>query len=172
MESDCHSYLNPKLEVRAFPNKGGYGIFAREAVQAGELVCMWGGSIVTHDQLQTLPEDVVSHSIQVEEFLYQVQPWEHFDPADYFNHCCDPNAGLSSPISLVAIRDIQPDEEVCFDYAMSDSSDYDQFECMCASPRCRKTITGKDWQIPELQERYRGYFSPYLQRRIDKLRAG
>jgi len=172
MESDCHSYLNPKLEVRAFPDKGGYGIFAREPLKAGELVCMWGGSIVTYAELQTLSEDVVSHSIQVEEFLYQVQPWEHFDPADYFNHCCEPNAGLSSPISLVSIRDIESGEEVCFDYAMSDSSDYDQFECQCGSASCRGLVTGKDWRDPALQTRYRGYFSPYLQRRIDKMQAG
>jgi SET domain-containing protein len=172
MQSDCHSYLNPKLEVRAFPDKGGYGIFAREPLQAGELVCMWGGSIVTYEVLQTLSEEVRTHSIQVEEFLYQVQPWEHFDPADYFNHCCNPNAGLSSAISLVSMRAIQAGEEVCFDYAMSDSSDYDQFECQCGSPTCRGLVTGKDWRNPELQNRYNGYFSPYLQRRIDQLRAG
>jgi hypothetical protein len=31
-------------------------------------------------------------------------------------------------------------------------------------------VTGKDWQIPALQERYFGYFSPYLQARIANVR--
>jgi hypothetical protein len=68
----------------------------------------------------------------------------------------------------VAMRDIAVDEEICFDYAMSDSSDYDEFECGCGSPNCRKRISGSDWKKPELQKRYKGYFSPYLQQRIDK----
>ena len=33
-----------------------------------------------------------------------------------FNHSCEPNLGLSGPIIIVAIRDIQPDEEVFFSY--------------------------------------------------------
>jgi hypothetical protein len=30
-------------------------------------------------------------------------------------------------------------------------------------------VTGSDWALPELQKRYKGYFSPYLQRRIDRI---
>jgi hypothetical protein len=52
---------------------------------------------------------------------------------------------------------------------MSDSSDYDEFECQCGASNCRRTITGKDWMNPELQQRYFGFFSPYLQRRIAKI---
>ncbi len=43
------------------------------------------------------------------------------------------------------------------------------FECLCSSPVCRHTVTGNDWMLPELQKRYKGYFSPFLQHRIDKL---
>ena len=39
--------------------------------------------------------------------------------------------------------------------------------CQCGGPDCRGRITGNDWQLPDLWERYRGHFSPYLQRRID-----
>ena len=31
---------------------------------------------------------------------------------------------------------------------------------------CRKIITDDDWKIIELQKKYRGYFSKYLQKRI------
>jgi hypothetical protein len=31
---------------------------------------------------------------------------------------------------------------------------------------CRKTITGLDWMRKDLQEKYRGYFSRYLERKI------
>ncbi|NTV35470.1 MAG: SET domain-containing protein-lysine N-methyltransferase [Anaerolineaceae bacterium] len=160
-----YSYLTPKLKVRACPEKGGFGLFAEAPIKAGELLTMWGGRVVTEEQLAQLSLETQTHGIQVDEELYQV-PLVEGDPADYFNHSCNPNAGLSSPISLVAIRDVPAGEEVCFDYAMSDSSDYDEFECHCGAPNCRKRITGRDWMLPDLHARYMGFFSPYLQRRI------
>lgn len=161
------SYLSPKLELRACPQKGGHGVFANQPLAAGELITVWGGEIVTAEQLALLPLERQTHGIQVEENIYMVSLVDD-DPADFVNHSCDPNSGMSGQIALVALRDIAVDEEVCFDYAMSDSSDYDEFICACGSPNCRKKITGNDWKKPELQKRYRGYFSPYLQNRIDR----
>ncbi len=168
MEKPTYSYLTPKLVLRECPEKGSYGLFAVEPILAGELLTMWGGQIVTAAQMAALPVERQTHGIQVDEDLYEVPILED-EPADYFNHSCDPNCGLSSPLSLVAIRDIAVGEEACFDYAMSDSSDYDEFECHCGSGSCRKTVTGQDWKLPELQKKYHGFFSPYLQRRIDRL---
>jgi hypothetical protein len=162
-----YSYTNPKLDLRSCPKKGKYGLYARERILAGELLSMWGGRIVTTEQLEEIDEDTRTHGIQVDENLYLI-PLAHGEIADYYNHSCAPNAGLNSPISLVAMRDIEPDEEVCFDYAMSDESDYDEFECHCGQPNCRGRVTGRDWEIPELHERYAGYFSPYIQRLIDR----
>jgi len=45
------------------------------------------------------------------------------DPAeagDLVNHSCDPNCGLVGAVLVVAMRDIEPGEEITFDYAMSD----------------------------------------------------
>jgi SET domain-containing protein len=169
MENINHSYINPKLEPRKFTKKGGVGIFACEDIQKGEMLTMWGGQILTEEAYRQLPEERQNHGIQVWDFLYQVQLHPGIDPADFFNHSCNPNAGLNSPISLIALRDIHVNEEVCFDYAMSDSSDYDEFICQCGTPDCRGKVTGRDWQRSDLQERYRDYFSPYLQQRITKM---
>lgn len=38
--------------------------------------------------------------------------------------------------------------------------------------RCRRTIDGHDWKRPDLQRRYRGYFSWYLQRKMDGQSTG
>lgn len=163
------SYLSPKLEARAHPAKGGQGVFARQAVAAGELLLVWGGEIYTHEQYLQVPSERQPHFIQVEEGLYLGAP-DRPEPADYLNHCCSPNAGLSGQIALVALRDIQAGEEICIDYATSDGSPYDEFECACGAAECRGRVTGDDWRDPALQEKYAGYFSPYLQRRIDRLR--
>ncbi len=160
------SYLSPKLEARAAPHKGGMGVFACEPLQAGELLVVWGGDIFTYAQLMALPAEKRRHSVQVDEGLYQIG---RLSNADYVNHSCDPNAGIMGQISIVAMRDIAPGEEICFDYAMCDGSVYDEFPCGCGAPHCRGHVTGNDWQIPELQARYAGYFSAYLERRIQRL---
>jgi hypothetical protein len=72
-------------------------------------------------------------------------------------------------LNEVAMYRIVPVEEVCFDYAMTDGSPCDEFECGCGLSDCRGYITGSDWKRAELQERYKGYFSPYLQGRIVRL---
>ena len=39
-------------------------------------------------------------------------------------------------------------------------------QCHCGTVSCRGTISGRDWQRPELQRAYGDYFSSYLLRRI------
>lgn len=158
-------HVSDKLEVRIRSEKGGYGVFATETVHAGELLVMWGGVIVPGDKLDELTAVARRHSIQVEDNLF-LAPHELPEPGDYVNHSCDPNAGLHGQTALVAMRLVMPGEEVCYDYAMSDGCPYDEFECSCNSLECRGRVTGNDWMIVDLQFRYAGFFSPYLQRRI------
>jgi hypothetical protein len=63
------------------------------------------------------------------------------------------------------MRDIAKDEELTIDYAFVDNEDY-EFECTCETPNCRKEITGRDWKIKEIQERYFDYFAEYLKKKI------
>ncbi len=164
-------YLSPKLEVRAAPEKGGFAVFAREALARDETLVGWGGRIVTLDQVLALPPEERGHTIQVDEALY-LGPIGLEEPADYINHSCNPNAGIRGQIVLVAMRPIAVGEEITFDYAMSDSSSFDEFACACGAPNCRGQVSGNDWQRPELWKRYDGYFSAYLQRKISKLVNG
>jgi hypothetical protein len=160
------SYCSPKIE--SLPNNTGKGIFACEPVARGELVALWGGEVYPRAAFDALHPYLRSISVQIEEDMFLVP--RRIGPGDMVNHSCAPNAGLSGQIALVAMRDIDPGEEVCFDYAMTDGSDYDEFECCCGQPNCRGRIIGSDWRRPDLWQRYQGYFSPYLQRRIDRLR--
>jgi len=170
-----HSYLSPKLEVRAWHGQnrgwhGQHGVFAVEPVRAGELISVWSGVVVNAEQLAQLPDENRRHTIQVEDHLFfaSILPDE---PADYINHSCNPNAGLDGQLTLVALRNIKPGEEISFDYSTADSTPYDEFDCKCGARTCRGHVTGNDWRRPELWRRYKGHFMPYLQRKIDRLQA-
>jgi hypothetical protein len=41
-----------------------------------------------------------------------------------------------------------------------------------ARPNAEKFVTGKDWQREDLQQKYRGLFSWYLQQKIAVIEAG
>ncbi len=125
---------------------------------------------MTRDALSGMSHDRQSRSIQVDHDLYLVSD-EVPEPGYMINHSCEPNCGLSGTTLLVARTDIGVGEEITFDYAMCDASDYDEFECSCGQPSCRQVVTGSDWRDPVLQERYAGWFSPYLVRRIVALTA-
>lgn len=164
MEKKTGSYLSPKCEARGNA-LGVYGVFARKSIRAGELISIWGGRIVPGDELDTSMPRFNQRVLQIDEDLFLLTA-EQPEPNDCFNHSCDPNLGLSGQIVLKAMRDIPAGEELTFDYAMSDGEAYDEFECHCGSLNCRGRVTGNDWRLPELRSKYKGFFSPYLAKRI------
>ena len=168
--TESFGYFSPRLEVRAAPEKGGFAVFASEALEKDEIICVWTGRVLTYDQMLALSSSEKSHTIQIDEGLY-LAPFALDEPADYINHSCYPNAGIRGQISLVAMRPIAVGEEITFDYAMADSTPYDEFDCACGAPTCRGRVSGDDWQRPELWQRYRGYFSAYLEKRIELMRG-
>lgn len=162
-------YLSPKCDARPTGHMV-YGVFANEPLELNERIAVWGGEVVTREDFNALPDRLRRLSVQIEEGLFLVAL--HEGPADYINHSCNPNAGMDGQIVVVAMREIAVGEQICFDYAMTDGSDYDEFECACGAPNCRKKVTGRDWRSPALWQSYKGYFSPYLARRIEKMKQG
>lgn len=59
----------------------------------------------------------------------------------YINHSCEPNAYMqinSGHILFIALRDIQPGEEITIDYQSTLHSN--KKRCICGAPSCRGTI--------------------------------
>ncbi len=116
-------------------------------------------------------DEFAHHCFQVEKNFYicPINPsGEELDGVFKVNPSCDPNCGFISPVTLVSMRDIKPDEEITYDYAMTDvgtkEEGWEDMRCLCGCPNCRKVITGSDWKLPKLQAKYKGYFSPYVQK--------
>lgn len=164
------SYISNKIEKRSSDIKG-IGIFAKEFILAGEIVCVKGGHILRKTEL--FSSSVINSYHPISDDLYIAAKTEEEEEyvKIYINHSCDPNCGLRGDITFVAMRDIKAGEEITFDYAFLDNENY-QFMCNCGSNRCRHIITGYDWKIKKLQERFYPYFAPYLKEKIDLLREG
>jgi uncharacterized protein len=162
------SWISPKVEKGAASPIAGRGLVAVEAIAGGEVVAVKGGHIVSTEVLRSLPAHLANSEIQITDSLHLVAlTEEEYDPVMLFlNHSCEPNVGFGGNVVLVAMRDIGAGEELTTDYALFDLDG--AMECHCGRPSCRGRIDARDWQLPELQERYRGYFSWYLERRIRK----
>jgi SET domain-containing protein len=161
------SFRSPKTEVRESKIHG-RGLFATADIEKDEVVAVKGGHIISREQLReeiTPRLGPVEIQIDDDSFIAPVTDEERESSMLYSNHSCDANLGLRGEVTFVALRDIRVGEELTHDWAMTDDDDY-SVECKCGSPNCRKTLTGKDWQRPELQKRYAGFFSAYLARKI------
>jgi uncharacterized protein len=168
MRDVIETWITPKAQKGVTSGIAGRGLVAIEPIERGEVVAVKGGHIVTTATLQSLPERLQNSEVQITDDLHLVALTDdEYEPVMLFlNHSCEPNVGFGGNIVLVAMRDIAAGEELTTDYALFD--DYEgSMECTCGRSSCRGRIDGRDWQLPDLQERYRGYFSWYLERRMD-----
>jgi uncharacterized protein len=157
-------WINPKVELRESRARGA-GLFVKEALKQGELVLIWG-CIYTNREGAEKAIQAGMFVMQWDEDLFTIDDGRK--TSGYFiNHSCDPNLGMAGPYALVAMRNIQAGEELCPDYAMweADETYISTWDCTCGSPKCRKKVTGLDWRSPELQERYKGHFSPFIMKK-------
>lgn len=160
------SYISPKAGVRESPIHG-RGLFAVGDFAAGEVVCVKGGYVFGREALRSMPGWFRAAEIQVEEdlFIGPVEESEREGSMVFSNHSCDPNIGVRGQIVFVAMRAVAAGEELTHDWATTDDDDY-ELECNCGAAACRGRLTGQDWRTPDLQQKYKGFFSSYLERKI------
>ena len=161
------SWFNPKTEKRVSQIEG-RGLFARDAISAGEIVAVKGGVIMDAAAFALVRDEVSPAEIQIEDDLYIAPTSADEVEANILclNHSCHPNVGVRGQITFVAMCDIPAGDELTIDYAMIDGDPAEQMACSCGAQKCRRLITGDDWRLPDLQRRYAGYFSRYIQERF------
>jgi SET domain-containing protein len=147
------------------------GLFAEKPIEKGETVIICGGTIFTNEDMKTGRAREQS-ALCVGENMYLGNLSADPVTADEFlNHSCDPNLWIEGEAVFVARRDIDAGEELTGDYGTWDADPAWKlgYECNCGSSLCRRLVTGNDWQLPELQERYGSHFTLFLNERIRKL---
>ncbi|HEV8487114.1 MAG TPA: SET domain-containing protein-lysine N-methyltransferase [Blastocatellia bacterium] len=160
------SYISPSAAVKESPIQG-RGLFATAPIRKGEIVCIKGGHIFDRQTLDTVKDTLGPSEIQIAEdlFIGPLTQEEREGSMIFSNHSCDPNTGVKGQIVFVALRDIEAGEELTHDWATTDDDTY-EMDCRCGAQNCRRTITGRDWTRKDLQEKYRGYMSWYLEAKI------
>jgi hypothetical protein len=165
------TWADERVSVRLSPIDGN-GLFATRDIPEGTVIMIWGGEVVerrTIDYSQYRGETVVAISETEYLALPRSDTSEVLDV--YLNHSCEPTAWLIDEVTVVARRHIHAGEEITtefatwFDYEPGVSY-CENWTCKCGSPRCRKVLSARDWRRADLQEKYAGHFSPFLEKRI------
>jgi len=143
---------HPYLLIK--PSNNGYGVFANKNFSAGEVICEFHGQLYSREALPQPYDSVEDHYVQIGANLY-MGPSGEVD--DFFNHSCDPNAGLkitATKAVLVAIKDISPGQEITWDYSTTMDEDDWEMNCNCGSNNCRGKIRDFKYLPPEIQQKY------------------
>jgi hypothetical protein len=142
-------------------------------MRAGEVVFVWGGGTISADaELRAIVASGRRYSSAAigenQHILWSADDPDAGGPGGA-NHCCNSNLWMLDARTVDARRDIAAGEELTVDYALFSVAPEWRMDCHCGSSRCRGVVTGNDWRLPELQQRYAGHFSPFINARIAEL---
>ncbi len=170
-----HSYISDKVKV-VTSSVDRRGVFALKAIKKAEVISVYGGHIITQKEYNKLAKTcfrcIHDYAIKVADGFYLVSSkGGRLEDDDFFNHSCNPNVGIKGHLLMVAMRDILPKEELTYDYAMTDAAMDYAFKCNCQASNCRRVVSGSDWKKPAIQRKYKGFFSWFVQDKIDRSKS-
>ncbi len=139
------------LEVRDSPLHG-LGVFATRRIRAGTRVIEYTGERISHAEADRRYDYKDAHDNHT--FLFIVDARTVIDAgvggneARFINHACAPNCESliqGRRVFIEALRDIEPGEELTYDYQIQrepdDPPDIDRiFACRCGAAECRGSM--------------------------------
>lgn len=148
----------------------GTGLFAARDFRAGEIIIRWGGVLVRYEDYDEGRH--VARATTAYDDQHYLTSLVGSPPTDdeFINHSCDANTYLLDEVTVATRRGIAKDEEVTTDFAQWADQDYTYTDnCACGAHSCRRLVTGRDWKIAEVQQRYGLHFLPFINEKILRL---
>lgn len=129
--------------VRQSASCHGDGVFAQSVIAAGAHVLTMTGRVI-----DTALVTESMRAMQVGPSSYLVQDYapghdgsESIYLDNYLNHSCIPNLGfIHGDLRLFALRQIEPGQELTWDYSTSMNEPGWSLPCLCGSEYCRGRI--------------------------------
>ena len=137
--------IHPATELRYISPAIGFGVFATDFIPQGTIVYVQDALEILlpadHPLLTTdIYQPILDKYSTVEKDGSRLLSW---DIARYVNHSCQSNALSTGYGFEIAIKDIQPGEEITDDYGQFNLP-YDM-PCTCGHPACRGSIRPSDF---------------------------
>lgn len=129
----------------------GSGLFVSKSVKRGGFVCFIKGKI--KNKINKNKKDAMSNSCWVG---ISKNAWiDPKYPYLYINHSCNPTVGIRGKVTVVALDDMKPGDEIVIDYSTIEADRRWSMSCACGESKCRKVVKSIEF-LPEK------YFKNYL----------
>lgn len=168
--------LKPIQKFEVENSRFGKGCYATKPIKKSESICFFIGEETTWKESEKRyidGKDRLDDPFQISETKYI----ELNEPYIYFNHSCNPNSGFRGKNEMIAIKNINPGEEITYDYSTVVWDDRWAkihgpwtMKCKCEEKNCRKVI-GDFLTIPKSQRRKYlklGVIPNFVHKRITK----
>lgn len=137
--------IHPNTQLRFINEEIGYGVFATALIPMGTIVYVKDGleREIPPEEFEALEpglQQVAEKYSYIDERGVRVMSW---DNAKYVNHCCHCNTMSTGYGFEIALRDIQPGEQITDEYGIF-NLEWDMV-VDCAHPGCRCRITNSDF---------------------------
>ena len=125
----------------------GRGVYAAQFIRKGTRIIEYTGERISWEAAPDDDDDPHTFNFGLENGDV-INPEVGGNDARWINHSCDPNCETvekDDRIFIYAIRNIQPDEELLYDYHMEldepvTEASKKKFACHCGAPNCRGTL--------------------------------
>lgn len=134
-------------------------LFALQSFQPGEMIAEFSaGTIAAEPTYLTVQVDTGKHITLQPDFL------------QYINHSCAPNVFFdTTTMQLLALKEIQQEEEMTFFYPSTEWEMTQPFRCYCGSPACLGEIKGAAFLSKNVWKQYR--LTDFIQQQLVKRSA-
>lgn len=121
------------------------GCYTTTPIRKNTRVVEYTGPRLTIEEADLLYED------SPRTYLFGLSDGKHVIDGDglagFINHSCEPNCEpveIKGRVYILAIRDIEPDEELAYDYNLYDGNLDDPASCRCGASGCRGSMYSEE----------------------------
>jgi hypothetical protein len=127
------------MSVQIIQTPHGFSLTAAHQFAPGMRVLNLTGITKTTKDRYSIQTSLDEHLHPFDEL--QSNPDDCQTPWIYTNHSCNPNVVIRG-LSYIALREIQPEESITFDYETTELEMAEPFTCACQAETCRGLIRG------------------------------
>jgi SET domain-containing protein len=133
-------------------------VVATKKILKGEIILKLQGTISSSPNKYSIQTGKKEHL-----FAFSENPQDESSAFRFINHSCSPNSYFDIPNrSLIALNDIDVNEEVVFHYCTTEYEMVSPFQCLCGTENCLIEIKGFRYLPGEKKKELFSQLAPHL----------
>ncbi|MBI4945354.1 MAG: SET domain-containing protein [Bacteroidetes bacterium] len=135
-------------------------VIATKKILKGEIILKLQGNASSFPDKYSIQTGEKEHL-----FPFSENPQDESSAFRFINHSCSPNSYFDVPNkSLIALKDIDINEEVFFHYCSTEYEMASPFQCLCGTADCLIEIKGFRYLSAEKKKELSNQLAPHLKK--------